>query len=886
MATQLFKSVYFKEEGAFDFAGGKRVTVSFSEKEKDVFDSIASLTNEEIREIITVDTYQRLLEMASAEERTLSKFIKLRLKRSIKDSFPITSADATFQSSKKIPFQRWFPYVEGYSPDFVTVLLKKYAPNATSVFDPFAGTGTTIFAADSLGVKSYFAEVNPLLVFLSQTKIEVLSLGESQRRNLADSLLKEKAGIMKVIDGCEEDYLLLTNYRDLFGESKYYDPKTFSRILKLRSYIDSVAEMDLLLSKVICVGVVAILLKVSYLKKVGDVRFKTKVELEKEIYDIEKELPLKLSEITDDIANVDYHLKGSPEFLFYNSKKLALLEDLHIDAVITSPPYLNGTNYLRNTKIELWFLRDIRYSTDLRGLRDQILTSGINDVKARNGVSTKEQNDFKSEILDATLIKLRKNAYDSRIPVMVDSYFHEMYSVFDGLRYSLNQDAKVMVDIGDSIFADVHIPTDKILSEILSDMGGYQLRERVTLRKRRSRNQNILTQELLVFSFSKKMPVPAKQIYFNTNSWDSFIKDVPHQKNDFAKKNWGHPNHSICSYGGKLKPAIAHHLVDIFVPENGRIFDPFSGVGTIPFEAALSGKRSFGMDISKPAYYISRAKVKKCSASEAMQYLNEMQKFINRVNLTSHDKSIAENFGFNKKLCDYFEPKTLKEVLLARRFVKERQPESPSQMLVVASLLHILHGNRPYALSRRSHPITPYAPTGEFVYKNVYEKVKTKVEKSLKDALPDGFCEGEVFLHDSTKVWPQDISDLDAIITSPPFFDSTRFYLANWMRIWFCGWDDSDFKHKTSLYVEEKQKKSFDVYSNIFRQGRERLKTGGVFVFHLGKSKKCDMAQEIIKESKRYFRKYDLFDESVSHCQSHGIRDKGSVTSHQYLVLY
>jgi len=167
MATQLFKSIYFKEEGAFDFAGGKRVTVSFSEKEKDVFSSIASLTNEEIREIITVDTYQRLLEMASAEERTLSKFIKLRLKKSIKDLSPITSTDSTFQSSKKIPFQRWLPYVEGYSPDFVTALLKKYAPNATSVFDPFAGTGTTVFAADSLGVKSYFAEVNPLLVFLS-----------------------------------------------------------------------------------------------------------------------------------------------------------------------------------------------------------------------------------------------------------------------------------------------------------------------------------------------------------------------------------------------------------------------------------------------------------------------------------------------------------------------------------------------------------------------------------------------------------------------------------------------------------------------------------------------------------------------------------------------
>jgi len=73
------------------------------------------------------------------------------------------------------------------------------------------------------------------------------------------------------------------------------------------------------------------------------------------VYDIDIELPLKLSEMAEDIANVDYHLKAKPEFLLYNSKKLALLEDLHIDAVITSPPYLNGTNYLRNTKIELWF---------------------------------------------------------------------------------------------------------------------------------------------------------------------------------------------------------------------------------------------------------------------------------------------------------------------------------------------------------------------------------------------------------------------------------------------------------------------------------------------------------------------------------------------------
>jgi hypothetical protein len=45
------------------------------------------------------------------------------------------------------------------------------------------------------------------------------------------------------------------------------------------------------------------------------------------------------------------------------------------------------------------------------------------------------------------------------------------------------------------------------------------------------------------------------------------------------------------------------------------------------------------------------------------------------------------------------------------------------------------------------------------------------------------------------------------------------------------------------------------------------------------------MAEELKKVSKRWFNIVDLFVENVEHCESHGIRDKGTVTSHQYLVL-
>ncbi|MFH1005514.1 MAG: DNA methyltransferase, partial [Bacteroidota bacterium] len=432
----------------------------------------------------------------------------------------------------------------------------------------------------------------------------------------------------------------------------------------------------------------------------------------------------------------------------------------------------------------------------------------------------------------------------------------------------------------------VHINTDEILIELLTELG-YKLIDNKILRKRRSRNKEVLTQSLLAFQYSHKNGKHINGVTqtFWKKNWNHFKTVVPHQQAPYASRNWGHNNHSLCSYQGKLKPAIAHHLVQTFVPENGSMLDPFAGVGTIPFEAALAGKTSFGIDISLPAYYISLAKVTAPQSQESYNYINNLQKFIKKNRCTKEELNEAKTFGFNKTLSEYYEETTLKEILLARRFVKENYPKTPSEMLVVASLLHILHGNRPYALSRRSHPIVPYAPTGEFEYKSLIAKVTEKVERAINEELPINFKNGKVFNQDTTIIWPQEINNLDAVITSPPFFDSTRFYLANWIRIWFSGWSEKDFKFQVNSFVEEKQKKDFAIYESIFRQSKERLKKDGVCVLHLGKSVKCDMAKELQKISKRWFKAADLFDESVEHCESHGIRDKGTVTSHQYLVL-
>jgi tRNA G10 N-methylase Trm11 len=888
MAKQFYKAVYFSDYPAED-SKDKSITLAFSEPEVPYYSKVKEMTTQEIKELIGIKTYKQLALFADKQERSINQVVKRLIKQNLSEVDKVngmSKKDVTFVKSKDTPFQRWYPYIEGYSLDFVKSLIKNFNIKDILVYEPFAGTGTTLFAADEEGISTVYSEVNPLLQYLILTKTKVLRAKEVQRKKLSDNLKDISKNILKSLDKFEEDKSLREAYKTLFADSKYFSDETLSHVLKFRSYIDILKLEDELLADTLSIAVLSCLLPVSHLKKAGDVRFKTEKELEKELRTFDEILPQKISDIAEDVSNFNYTLKQNHELILANAKNISRVNELKIGAIITSPPYLNGTNYFRNTKVELWFLRYLQYENDLRFFRDQALTSGINDVKKEyahvNGLDISS----KSKILKLTLAELDKKAYDSRIPIMVKSYFEEMYSIFKDSKEHLRNNAKILIDIGDSIFCGVHINTDEILIELLTKLG-YKLIDNKILRKRRSRNKEVLTQSLLAFQYSYKN---GKHINGTTQTfwkkhWNHFKTVVPHQQAPYASRNWGHNNHSLCSYQGKLKPAIAHHLVETFVPTNGSMLDPFSGVGTIPFEAALAGKTSFGIDISLPAYYISFAKVTAPQANESYNYISALQQFIKNNNCTRKELNEAKNFGFNKTLSEYYEENTLKEILLARRFVKESYPKTPSEMLVVASLLHILHGNRPYALSRRSHPIVPYAPTGEFIYKSVIEKLTEKVDRAINEQLPMNFRNGKIFNQDATLIWPQEINNLDAVITSPPFFDSTRFYLANWIRIWFSGWSEKDFKYQVNSFVEEKQKKDFAIYESIFRQSKERLKKDGVCVLHLGKSAKCDMAKELQRISKRWFKVADLFDESVEHCESHGIRDKGTVTSHQYLVL-
>lgn len=808
--------------------------------------------------------------------------------RPVEDEAAIRPLDATHVGGVAEAFHGWYPYLEGYSPAFVRTVLERYAPEPSPVLDPFAGTAVTGFVAAEMARPAFLGEVNPVLQFILNTKVRARTLRGVRRRALCADLMRLAETLPYLVASARPDGGLDAAYRSAFGQSEFFDPEQYAVVLRLRSLIDELAAGSALASACVAVAVLASLVPSSRLQRAGDVRYKTAKELER-IPALLAEIVRRTGLMAGDIA-ATAPLATAPILICEDARGLRRIPRLSVGAVVTSPPYANGTNYFRNTKLELWFLRCLSTPADLRRFRRLAITSGINDVTVEKSVASTHP-----DVL-AVVARLSKDAYDTRIPLLVGSYFAELEEVFRGIAPHLRHGAAVAIDIGDSIYNGVHVHTDELLAGCLV-RHGYELAHSIRLRNRSSKNGAALSQTLLVFEFAKRPNVhgihptpvaapesPAAPAW--AKGWTHFIRDVPHQAAPFAKRNWGSSLHSLCSYPGKLKPAIAHHLVKAFVPDGGRMLDPFAGVGTIPFEAAILGRVAFGIELSPAAHAVAAAKLSISDATDTGWVLEQLQQAIDTCVPTPEELMEARNFGLNGKIVDYFNADTLREVLGAKRFFLRDRTKTPSMYLVEAACLHVLHGNRPYAVSRRSHPLTPYAPSGATEYRSLMKRVRDKVARSLADQSAQSVVPGSMHLRDATEWWPAEIDGLDAVLTSPPFFDSTRYHTQNWLRLWFAGWSADDFATHPGRFIDERQKLGLDVYEPIFRQSRERLKDGGVLLLHLGRSSKCDMAGSLSRIARQWFAHSELFDESVEHCESHGLRDKGAVKAHQYLLLY
>lgn len=394
----------------------------------------------------------------------------------------IKEKGGTFSLNKSEPIHRWYPYVEGYSSCLIAEELKKLLvlkPNIETIYDPFCGTGTTSLVASTYGIESFYSESNPFMQTVIETKVNVVRMLDV---NIAIPKLLEYRALIRTIK--IESFSSWNGFEKFFGESQLNELLTIKKLIS--------QEDDVLVKCILTLALSAIVVKVSKMTRRGDLRYATEKE-----YREESVLDCFIDKLDEMICDIQYHkamVKCGTTKVSDDARKNDYVNAF--DCVITSPPYLNGTNYIRNTKLELKLNDFILSEKDLPRFHSKGIVAGINNVSKRTTIDTV------LPVVEPYLEQLQPVSYDARISKMVAGYFRDMDMVIQKLSTSIKPGGLFTMDIGDSQFAGVHIPTHQILSNICTQYGFYLYDEEI-LRERRSKNGMILTQRLLRYRLEK-----------------------------------------------------------------------------------------------------------------------------------------------------------------------------------------------------------------------------------------------------------------------------------------------------------------------------------------------------------------------------------------------
>ena len=80
---------------------------------------------------------------------------------------PVSS---TFTPNMSLPVHRWFRYSAGFSASWVESIIKATSGKVVT-FDPFAGSATTLLAAEKAGAESWGIEAHPFVYRVARAKL-------------------------------------------------------------------------------------------------------------------------------------------------------------------------------------------------------------------------------------------------------------------------------------------------------------------------------------------------------------------------------------------------------------------------------------------------------------------------------------------------------------------------------------------------------------------------------------------------------------------------------------------------------------------------------------------------------------------------------------------
>ena len=329
---------------------------------------------------------------------------------------------------------------------------------------------------------------------------------------------------------------------------------------------------------------------------------------------------------------------------------------------------------------------------------------------------------------------------------------------------------------------------------------------------------------------------------------------LPTFTNEFwtSKQRDAHSLHEI-SYRACFKPQLPRFFIDRLTEPGDVVYDPFSGRGTTPLEAALAGRRPVANDINPLSALLLAPRLAPPTMAAVFERLGAID--------LRHARDLPSD------LLTFYHPDTHGEICALREYLLDRT--------LVGALDDVDDWIRMVAVNR----LTGHSPGFFSVYtlppnqatsvtaqrkinaardqvpprRDVRTIVLKKTRALLKDITPDRHTplfEVEPSADRATLSWaaaraaiftgpashtpriPTDAVDL--VVTSPPFLDIVQYKTDNWLRCWFCGIIVEDVPVTTTSNLETWRTEM----TRVFRELHRVLKPDGFVAFEVGEVRK------------------------------------------------
>lgn len=393
-----------------------------------------------------------------------------------------TERSSTFVDNMSLPVHQWFRYSAGFSAKWAAELIEeKLGESDWHVLDPFAGSGTTLLAADSVRAHSIGWESHPFIHRIAQAKLNWF-LDENDFLDKAQDVLEDAKKRNRTTPTTNKPLLL-----------KCYEGTSLARLESLRASYEKLSTRNSEEWELVWLTITTILRECSYVgtaqwqyvlpnKRKAKVRepfdaFMQKAILfAKDIYTVKTSGYLNASQIfLTDARNPGKHCQCP------------------VDLVVTSPPYPNNYDYADATRLEMMFWGEIGSWSDLQPkVRTNLIRSCSQHSAAErltlDGLLSDPNVEPILEELEPVCralerIRLSKGGKKT-YHTMIAAYFSDLAQVWKTLRSVCRKGSIVCFVIGDSAPYGVYVPVDKWLS-VLAIAAGFS---EVNFEKIRDRN--------------------------------------------------------------------------------------------------------------------------------------------------------------------------------------------------------------------------------------------------------------------------------------------------------------------------------------------------------------------------------------------------------------